>query len=256
MSALPSGTVTFLFTDIEGSTQLWEKHPEEMRSALAQHDSILRDAIASNHGRLIKTTGDGAHAVFERAMDAVHATLIAQRNLQSLGSSFQSSNLNLEIKARMGLYTGEAEVRGHDYYGQALNRAARIMSVAHGGQVLLSSITAEVIRERLPADTRLKDLGEYHLKDLIRPEHLYQLIAEDLKQDFPDIQSFNVLQNNLPVQLTSFIGREKEMAEIKALLHSARLVTLTGSGGTGKSRLSVEIGRGELPSFMNGVWLI
>lgn len=256
MSTLPTGTVTFLFTDIEGSTQLWEKHPEEMRSALAQHDSILRDSIIANHGHIIKTTGDGAHAVFERAIDAVNATLLAQRNLQALDFSSQPSNSSLEIKARMGLHTGEAELRGEDYYGQALNRAARIMSVAHGGQVLLSSITAEVIRERLPADTSLKDLGEHHLKDLIRPEHLYQLVTEDLKQDFPDIKSFNVLQNNLPVQLTSFIGREKEIAEIKALLRSARLITLTGSGGTGKSRLSVEIGRGELPSFTNGIWLI
>jgi predicted ATPase/class 3 adenylate cyclase len=256
MSALPSGTLTFLFTDIEGSTQLWEKHPEEMRPALAQHDSILRASITANHGYIIKTTGDGAHAVFEKAIDAVNATLVAQRNLQSLSSFPQLSNSNLEIKARMGLHTGEAELRGNDYYGQALNRTARIMSVAHGGQVLLSSITAEVIRERLPAATSLKDLGEYHLKDLSRPEHLYQLIAEDLKQDFPAIQAFTILHNNLPVQLTSFIGREKEMAEIEALLRSARLVTLTGSGGTGKSRLSVEIGRGELSSFTSGVWLI
>jgi len=256
MSSLPTGTVTFLFTDIESSTQLWEKHPEAMKLALAKHDSILREAIEANQGYVIKTTGDGIHAVFETAVEAIHATLAAQRNLQSLFSTPPLSTSNLEMKVRMGLHTGEAELRDGDYYGPSLNRSARIMSAGHGGQVLLSSITAEVIRDHLPANARLKDLGEHHLKDLIRPEHLYQLMASDLQQDFPAINTFNGFQTNLPIQLTSFIGREKERAEIKALLNSARLVTLTGSGGTGKSRLSVEIGRDELASFANGVWLV
>ncbi len=250
---LPSGTVTFLFTDIEGSTQLWEKHPNEMRSALAQHDSILREAITSSNGHVIKTTGDGIHAVFEKAIDAIHATLASQHTLQT--SEFLK-NAEVLLRVRMGVHTGEAELRGDDYYGQALNRAARLMSVAHGGQILLSSVTAEVIREHLPTNANLQDLGEHHLKDLLRPEHLYQLTAQGLQQDFPTLNSFRIIQNNLPVQLTSFIGREKEMAEIKALLGSARLVTLTGSGGTGKSRLSIEIGKEELPTFANGVWLI
>src|SRR6266508_3869898 len=161
MGALPSGTVTFLFTDIEGSTQLWEKHTEEKRSALAQHDSILREAITSNHGHIIKTTGDGAHAVFEKAIDAVHATLGIQRAIAT-STFFESPEVALCV--RIGLHTGEAELRGNDYYGQALNRAARVMSVAHGGQILLSSITAEVIREHLPPNTSLQDLGEHHLK--------------------------------------------------------------------------------------------
>src|SRR6266508_3446983 len=163
MANLPSGTVTFLFTDIEGSTQLWEKYPEAMNSALAQHDLILRAAIESNHGYAIKTTGDGIHAVFEKAIDAVNATLAAQRNLQSLNLISQSPITNLPLKVRMGLHTGEAELRAGDYFGQALNRAARIMAVGSGGQILLSSITADLAREHLPANASLLDLGEHRL---------------------------------------------------------------------------------------------
>jgi len=253
MNNLPSGTVTFLFTDIEGSTQLWEKYPDKMRSALAVHDSILSDVITVNHGHIIKTTGDGAHAVFEKAIDALHATLDIQHTLTT-SRLFDDQDIALHV--RMGLHTGEAELRGNDYYGQALNRTARIMAVASGGQILLSNITAEVVREHLPASASLQDLGEHHLKDLIRPEHLYQLSAPGLRQDFPAIKSSSTFQSNLPTQLTSFIGREKELAEVKALLDSARLVTLTGSGGTGKTRLSIEVGTQLLSNFANGVWLI
>ncbi|HEX2989455.1 MAG TPA: adenylate/guanylate cyclase domain-containing protein, partial [Anaerolineales bacterium] len=149
MASLPSGTVTFLFTDIEGSTQLWEKYPDEMRTALARHDAILREALASHHGHIIKTTGDGIHAVFEKAIDAVQATLSLQRAISSC-QFFSDPEVSLSV--RMGLHTGEAELRGNDYYGQALNRAARIMSAAHGGQILLSGITTEVIRDQLPVN--------------------------------------------------------------------------------------------------------
>ena len=251
--SFPTGTVTFLFTDIEGSTQLWEDHPQAMKSALAVHDSVLRDAIRENRGALIKMTGDGAHAAFETALDAVNAALYAQ---YSLHTSQFLEGLALTLPVRMGLHTGEAELRDGDYYGQSLNRAARIMSAAHGGQVLLSSITAELVREHLPADLSLQDLGGHHLKDLVRPEHLYQLNAAGLPQNFPAIQSHTQFPNNLPAQLTSFIGREKEMAEIKELLGSARLVTLTGSGGTGKTRLAIELGTTERTTFASGVWLI
>ncbi len=246
---LPIGTVTFLFTDIEGSTQLWEKHPEAMKAALVKHDAILREAIESNHGQIIKTTGDGVHAVFTTSLDAINATVFVQRSLQSLLS-------NLEIKVRIGVHTGEAELRDGDYYGQTLNRAARLMSIAHGGQILLSNATAELMREQLPVNAALRDLGEHRLKDLIRSEHIYQVIHPDLSSEFPPIKSLDSFPNNLPIQLTSFVGREKEIAEIKAMLNSARLVTLTGSGGTGKTRLSIEIGTQELTSFANGVWLI
>ena len=249
MSKLPSGTVTFLFTDIERSTQLWEKHPEAMREALAQHDSILRETIEANRGYVIKTTGDGFHSVFEKAADAMHATLIAQRALKE-------PLCGLPIKVRMGLHTGEAEIRAGDYHGQALNRAARIMSAGHGGQVLLSSITADLAREQLPDDVSMLDLGEHRLKDLTRPEHLFQLLATDLFKGFPALKSLNALPNNLPPQLTSFIGRDREMQEVKKLLASARLLTLIGPGGTGKTRLSLQLAADQLSEFKDGVWLV
>jgi len=249
MSSLPLGTVTFLFTDIEGSTQLWEKHPEEMKSALAQHDSILREAIESNNGHVIKTTGDGVHGVFEKAMDAVNATLAAQH-------TFSSPLSDLPIKIRMGLHSGEAELRNDDYYGQSLNRAARIMAAGHGGQILLSALTAELVRDHLPSNVALFDLGGHRLKDLVRPENIFQITAPDLPREFPALKSLNTLPNNLPVQVTSFIGREREMREAGRLLSSTRLLTFIGPGGTGKTRLSLQIAAECIPSFSDGVWLV
>ncbi len=246
---LPTGTVTFLLTDIEGSTPLWEKQPEAMKAALASHDAILRAAIEAWHGRVIKSTGDGIHAVFPTALEALQATIQAQTILQSPLS-------NLQIKVRMGLHTGEAELRDGDYFGTSLNRTGRIMAVGYGGQVLLSDVTAGLVREALPAETSLQDLGEHRLKGLSNPEHLWQVIAPGLPGGFPPLQSLSTLPNNLPLQLTSFIGREKERTEIKELLHSARLVTLTGSGGTGKTRLSLEVGGDLLTAFPQGVWLV
>ncbi len=152
MNHLPTGTATFLFTDIEGSTLLWEKHPNEMKSALAKHDSIIRAAVESHHGIVIKNTGDGFHAVFEKTIDAILAAMQAQSGLHS---AFPSSSEIICIKARMGIHTGEAELRDGDYYGQSLNRAARLMSVAYGDQTLLSSVTSELAREHLPAEISL-----------------------------------------------------------------------------------------------------
>ncbi len=250
---LPTGTVTFLFTDIEGSTQLWERHPEEMQSALARHDAILRNAIHSNHGHTIKTTGDGVHAVFEKAIDAIQAAIQAQ---SGLNSTFDVRSTKLGLRARMGLHTGEAELRDGDYYGQSLNRAARLMAVAHGGQILLSAVTGELAREHLMEGTSLNDLGEHHLKDLVRPEHIYQINTPGLPMEFPAIKTLHHIPNNLPLQLTSFIGRENEIDEIRKLIDANRIVTLTGSGGTGKTRISLEVGTQLLPSFVNGVWLV
>ena len=248
-SSLPTTTLTFLFTDIEGSTQLWEQHPEAMRIALAKHDTILREAIETSNGYVIKTTGDGVHAVFGTALDAISATLLAQNQLQApLG--------DLQIKVRMGLHTGEAELRAGDYYGQALNRAARIMSIGHGGQVLLSAITAELVREHLPTKTTLRGLGEHRLKDLIRPEHIFQLNAPDLPTEFPALKSLNTFPNNLPLQLTSFIGREEEMAQAEQLLAGTRLLTFIGPGGTGKTRLALQVAAEQLGEFKDGVWLV
>jgi predicted ATPase/class 3 adenylate cyclase len=249
MSNLPSGTVTFLFTDIEGSTKLWEQHPEAMKAALAKHDSILKEAIEAHHGHIIKTTGDGVHAVFSTAIDAINSTIAAQHDFKSLIA-------NLIIKVRMGLHTGEAEMRENDYYGQTLNRTARIMATGHGGQILLSGITAEVVREHLPANLSLQDLGEHRLKDLIKPEHIFQIATNALPKEFPPLKSLSNFPNNLPTQLTSFIGREKEIEEAEKRLKTARLLTLIGPGGTGKTRLSLQIGADVLPAFADGVWFV
>ncbi|HET9909753.1 MAG TPA: adenylate/guanylate cyclase domain-containing protein [Anaerolineales bacterium] len=248
MDRLPSGTVTFLFTDIEGSTKLWEQHPEAMKSALAKHDSILKDAIESNRGHIIKTTGDGVHAVFATALDGINAAINAQRELNQISEVL--------IRARMGLDTGEAELRDGDYYGGTLNRAARIMSAGHGGQMLISDVTAQVAREHLADDISLQDMGECHLKGLLKPEHIYQVNVPGLEHNFPPLQSLPAKTSNLPQQLTSFIGRERELSEANDRLPNARLLTLVGPGGTGKTRLSLRVAEEQLPHFKDGVWFV
>jgi predicted ATPase/class 3 adenylate cyclase len=249
---LPSGTVTFLFTDIEGSTHLWEKHPEAMKTALARHDEILREKIKAHRGHIIKTTGDGVHAAFGTALDGVSAALNAQQAF--LAAAWDEIEPH-QVKIRIGLHTGEAEARAGDYYGPTLNRAARLMSIGHGGQTLLSTTTADIVRDQLPTGASVRDLGEHRLKDLVRSEHVFQLTHPDLPSDFPSLKSLDSYPNNLPIQLTSFIGRERELAEAKKRLAAARLLTLIGPGGTGKTRLSLQIGAELLPTFGDGVWL-
>ena len=253
MNSLPSGTVTFLFTDIENSTPLWEKFPESMKSALAKHDSVLKDAIETNSGQIIKTTGDGVHAVFSTVMDAVNASIDAQNEFQT---SERANSSEVPLRVRMGIHTGEAELRDGDYYGGALNRAARIMSIGHGGQILISDVTLQVAQEHLPKAVSTLDLGQQHLKGLRRLEHIHQLNAPGLQQEFPPLKSLTHATNNLPVQLTSFIGRRRELAEAESRLDDARLLTLIGPGGTGKTRLSIQLGNQLLPSFKDGVWLV
>lgn len=253
MSNLPTGTITFLFTDVENSTPLWEQHPEAMKSALAKHDAILKEAIESNRGSIIKTTGDGVHAVFSTAMDAINAAIAAQTNLAALSSQ---SNGHMEIKARMGLHTGEAELRAGDYYGQTLNRAARIMSAGHGGQILVSDIVAQVTGDQLSAGIRFLDLGEHYLKGIVQPETIHQVVAPNLQIDFPPLNSIRTATNNLPQQLTTFIGRERELIEAGERLASTKLLTLIGPGGTGKTRLSIQVGIEQIGNFKNGVWLV
>ena len=250
---IPTGTVTFLFTDIEGSTRLWEQHPEAMKPVLARHDAILRRAVAANEGYVVKATGDGCHAAFQTAACAVAATLSAQQALQAEAWDEIQPHA---LRVRMGVHTGEAEARAGDYYGSAVNRAARLMSVGYGGQVLVSAATATLVRELLPIGASLLDLGEHRLKDLVAPEHIYQLSHPAVPSSFPALKSLEAYPNNLPVQLTSFIGRSHEIEEAKRLLASARLVTLTGSGGTGKTRLALHVAAEVLTAFPDGVWLI
>ncbi|HEY2982230.1 MAG TPA: adenylate/guanylate cyclase domain-containing protein, partial [Anaerolineales bacterium] len=247
-SKTPSGTVSFLFTDIEGSTELWEKQPAVMKTALAKHDALLKQAIESNGGHVVKSTGDGIHAVFATAMDAVNATITAQR---AFGEA-----ADVPLRIRMGIHTGEAELRDGDYFGQTLNRAQRIMAAGHGGQILLSEIAAQVAREHLAADVSLLDLGMYSLKGLPSAERIYQIVAPGLQSEFPALNSIAAATNNLPVELTSFIGRERELAEAREKLAGGRLLTLIGPGGIGKTRLALQIATEHFAQFKDGVWLV
>lgn len=248
MAGLPTGTVTFLFTDIEGSTRLWQEQPDAMKPALARHDEILRDAIAAHAGHYVKTTGDGAHAVFTTASDAIDAAVDAQR---AIGA--ESWSLPNPLRVRMGIHSGPAELRDGDYFGTTVNRAARIMSVAHGGQVVISHATQELARD----DGReVFDLGEHRLKDLGQPEHIFQVMETDLERDFPRLRSLDAFTTNLPTQRTSFVGRDAEVAAVKEALADGRLVTLTGVGGVGKTRLAVQVAAEMVTEFPEGVWLV
>src|SRR5512136_51016 len=256
MTDLPTGTVTFLFTDIEGSTALAQQYSAELPILLARHHAILQQAIQAHHGHVFQITGDAFCAAFYTASDALKAALDAQRGLQH-----EAWN-PAPIKVRMGIHTGSAqagaiEERAGGYVGYlTLTRVQRAMSIAHGGQVLLSNPTAELVRGELSAAVTLCDMGEHRLKGLLNLEHLWQLIAPDVRQDFPPLRSLNEIPNNLPVQLTSFIGREKDIAEVKRLLSSSRLVTLTGSGGTGKTRLALQVAADVIDDFAQGVWFV
>ena len=251
MTAPPTGTITFLFSDIEGSTKKWERQPEAMRRALAQHDRLLRTAFEACGGHVFKTIGDAFCVAFDTAQDGLSGALQAQRALHA--ATWEEIE---ELKVRMALHTGAAEQRDGDYFGQSLNRVARILSAAHGAQVLLSLATQELVRDLLPHGVQLRHLGEHRLRDLARPEHLYQLLATDLPAEFPALRSLESIPNNLPVQLTSFVGREREMAEVKRLLASTRLLTLSGTGGTGKTRLSLQVAADILDTFPDGIWFV
>lgn len=251
--SLPSGTVTFLLTDIEGSTRLWEAHGGAMRAALARHDALADSLITEHQGALVKSRGEGdsLFAVFSGATDALAAALTLQRAFLS-----EPWPEGLPLRVRMALHTGEAELREGDYYGAAVNRCARLRAAAHGGQVLLSLATEELVREALPEGASLRDLGQHRLRDLATAEHVYQLQHPDLPRGDAPLRSLQAFRHNLPVQLTSFVGREREMAEVERLLVTTHLLTLTGAGGCGKTRLSLQVAADVLDEYEDGVWLV
>lgn len=250
-SSAPSGVVTFLFSDIEGSTVRWERDRVAMQEALRRHDALMRAAIVENGGFVFKTIGDAFCAAFNRAGEALDAALAAQQALQAEDFSAVDG-----VQVRMALHSGESDQRDGDYFGPAVNRVARLLAVGHGRQVLVSGMTADLLRGLLPPETSLLDLGSHRLKDLAEPECVSQLLAPALAVEFPPLRSLDILANNLPVSLTSFVGRETEIAEITALLEKHRLVTLVGSGGVGKTRTSLQVAANHVDRFAGGVWFV
>jgi class 3 adenylate cyclase len=224
MTTPPSGQVAFLFTDVEGSTVLWDQQPDEMKPALAEHDRRIRSAVAASGGYVFTTAGDSFAIAFSSVDSALNAAIAAQL-------SFIEPAGGLELRVRMAMHTGTASIRDGDYFGVVVNRCARLMSAAHGGQVLLSQISADMLRERLPDGVDLIDLGEHMLKDLADTERIHQLLHPALETEFPKLRTIEGPSSNLPVQLTTFVGRERELGELHSLLARNRLVTLTGSGG-------------------------
>lgn len=253
MPDLPRGTITFLLTDIEGSTRLWEQHPAAMRQALARHDSLIEQSVVACEGVVIKPRGEGdsRFAVFARATDAVRCACDIQRALWT--EAWESP---VQLRTRIALHTGEAELRDADYYGSAVNRCARLRSLGHGGQTLLSQVTHDLVQDSLPVGVRLRDMGIHRLRDLQRPERVYQLVIPNVPQDFPPLRSLHSLPNNLPQPLTSFVGRTQAITEIKTLLQTSALLTITGAGGCGKSRLSLQVASELLDRYPDGVWLV
>jgi len=253
MADFPSGTVTFLLTDIEGSTRLWEDSPEAMRLAMLRHDEIAGAIVSEFAGVLVKSRGEGdsMFAAFPLATDAVSAAFALQ-------TAFIREKWphTVPFRMRMALHTGEAGLRDGDYYGLAVNRCARLRTIAHGGQVLLSDVTHDLCLDALPFGCSLKPLCEHRLKDLGRPESVFQLCHKDLPSDFPALRSLDSLPNNLPRQLTSFVGRELEVEHVKTLFTKTALLTLTGSGGCGKTRLALQAAADMLDGSGDGVWLV
>jgi predicted ATPase/class 3 adenylate cyclase len=251
MPSLPTGTVTFLFTDIEGSTALLQHLGARYADILTQYQHILCSAVEERGGQQVDTQGDAFFFAFPRARDAVAAAVAAQQRI--LRHSWTDG---VSVRVRMGLHTGEVLATETGYVGIDVHRAARISEAAPGGQILLSDTTQALVAKGLPQGVSLRDLGGYRLKDLAGPHRLFQVGATDLPADFPPVKSLDVLPNNLPAQFTSFIGREREKAEVRRLLSTTRFLTLTGSGGAGKTRLALQVAAEALEEFPDGVWLV
>lgn len=251
VGSAPTGTVTFLFTDIEGSTRLLDALGDGYAAALEEHRERILRAVDAGKGHRMGCEGDACFAAFARASDAIAAALAAQRALAD--STWSHAG---EVPVRMGLHTGEAELTSAGYVGLAVHKAARVRSAAHGRQVLLSGATAELVARNLPDGAELEDLGNHRLKDLGQPERLLQLVHPDLQRTFPRPSTLDVAPNNLPLQLTSFVGRVKEIDELTRLVGSARLVTVIGPGGSGKTRLALQVAADLVDRHPEGVWFV
>ena len=251
MSELPTGTVTFLFTDIEGSTRLLQEFGDRCAVILLEHAAIIRRAIAECGGIEVNTEGDSFFVVFASPAGALRCAVAAQRGLTA--ADWPEGAV---VRVRMGLHTGEGVLGGDDYLGIDVNRAARVAAAAHGGQILISEAACALMQRALPDGVTLRDLGQHRLKDIPHPEHLHDLVIDGLPSDFPPPRTLDARPNNIPPQLTSFVGREREIAEVRSHLERTRLLTLTGAGGTGKTRLSLEVAGRVLTEYADGVFLI
>src|SRR6267143_1933095 len=252
MAGLPEGTLTFMLTDVVGSTRTWESAPAAMREAMARHDRIVDRCLQQHHGTDVPSgrAGDSILAVFPRAAEAAACALSLQRDF---AAERWPAEVNLEI--RVALHSGEAELRADQYHGQVLNRCARLLATCHGGQILLTSAIEQLLVDELPAGAQLRDLGVHRLKDLTRTEHVFELVDAEHPREFPPIHSQKPA-TNLPVQLTAFIGRDGELRELRELHGRSRSLTLTGPGGSGKTRLALELASEVVPEHADGVWFI
>ena len=247
----PTGTVTFLFTDIEGSTRRWDADPAAMSEAVARHDALVRAAIEGAGGYVFKTLGDAFCAAFADASAAVVAATVAQRAIDETDWTAVGG-----VRIRAAIHAGAADERDGDYFGPPLNRTARLMGVAHGGQTVLSRAARDLVGDDLPAGASLRDLGEHRLRDLSRSEHVFQLVVPGLPDDFPVLLSLGQRPNNLPVETASFVGRERELEALLERLPEARVLTLSGIGGTGKTRLALQLAAAALDDYPNGTWFV
>jgi class 3 adenylate cyclase len=250
---LPTGTVTFLFTDIEGSTALLRMAGEDYGTLLEQHRRLLRAAFAAHAGREVDTQGDSFFVAFAGPAQAVGAAVDGQRALAA-----HPWHPECAVRVRMGLHTGEAAAVAGSYVSLAVHRAARIAAAAHGGQILLSEATAGIVESALPDQTSLRDLGEHRLKDLGRPQHLFQVAHPALPAEFAPLATLDLRPNNLPTETSAFVGREAELRAIRERLDDAdiRLVTLTGAGGSGKTRLAIRAAADRVDRFTHGVYFV
>ena len=252
-SGISAGTATFLFTDIERSTEMWERYRGTMPRALERHDSVLRDVIAACGGKVFKEVGDAFHATFTDAAQAVQAAIAIQQSLNA-----EDWETPEPIRVRVALHTGDSEQRGGDFFGPTLNRTARILAAGHGGQILISQAVEQLVEDRFPMGTALRDLGERRLKDLDRPERLFQVVADGLETEFPPLRTLDARPHNLPAQATPLVGREAELRAVRDLVlrQDTRLVTLTGPGGIGKTRIALQVAAEVIDVFRDGVFFV